>query len=134
MSSILQPIFINCKIKGGKQPNTRQGFKQVSQKFPKGASTWGTSLTKAIATSLLTSAFTRSLEPHVVHIRTSDNVPKAWELWLWVFLWKAIQSPPSWKALNNLGMNLNIKISPPFDQARHCLGAFAWSKKKKKDR
>lgn len=76
MSSILQPIFINCKIKGGKQPNTRQGFKQVNQKFPKEASTWGTSLTKAIVTSLLTSAFTWPLEPHVVHIRTSDNVPK----------------------------------------------------------
>lgn len=54
MSSIPQPIFIYYKIKGGKQPNTRQGFKQVSQKLPKEASTWSSSFSKAIVAFLLT--------------------------------------------------------------------------------
>lgn len=46
--------FIYYKIKGGKQPNTRQGFKQVSQNFPKEASTWVSSFSKTIVAFLLT--------------------------------------------------------------------------------
>lgn len=49
MSTISHLTFINCKIKGGEQPNAGQDFKQVSQKLPKGDSTWGSSSTETFA-------------------------------------------------------------------------------------
>lgn len=69
------------------------------------SSSWPCPLTKAFVVCLPTSILIWSLEHHMVHLRTLDNVPKAWELLGLGVSLKSNTQPPPRKALSNSGQN-----------------------------